>query len=96
MKSKFGSILKKDENGNLVPDYGMHKKKYKTQMQLDEEERRQKLDLMRENAKRMREERSRSRSKSPGEERVKDYERGIANIRQKAFESQYKMKHERT
>lgn len=35
MKEKFGSILKKDENGNLVPDYGMHKKKYKTEMQLD-------------------------------------------------------------
>lgn len=51
MKSKFGSILKKDEEGNLVPDYGMHKKKYRTQMQMDEEEMRHKLNDMRENAR---------------------------------------------
>jgi hypothetical protein len=35
--------LKKDEQGNLVPDYGMHKKKYKTQFQLNEDERREKI-----------------------------------------------------
>lgn len=35
--------MKKDEQGNLVPDYGMHKKKYKTQFQLNEDERREKI-----------------------------------------------------
>jgi hypothetical protein len=45
--------LKKDEDGNLCPDYGMHKKKYKTQIQLDEEERKRKLEKLRGNAARL-------------------------------------------
>jgi hypothetical protein len=36
LKASFGNILKKNEHGELVPDYGMNKKKYKTQSQLDE------------------------------------------------------------
>lgn len=39
LKDRFGSILKKDEEGNYRPDYSVHKQKYKTQYQLDEEER---------------------------------------------------------
>ena len=43
MKKQFGGILKRDEDGKLVPDYGMYKKKYRTQMQQDEDERRRRL-----------------------------------------------------
>lgn len=53
LKSKFGNILKKNEEGELVPDYSMHKKKYKTQFQLDEEHRQEKLDQLRLNAKKL-------------------------------------------
>lgn len=89
MKEKFGSILKKDEHGNLVPDYGMHKRKYKTQIQLDEEERRQKLNDLREKAKKLSERRNGSESPEKGQD---DYERGLANIRQRSFESYSKNK----
>jgi hypothetical protein len=36
IRDRFGGIAKEDETGNLRPDYSMHKKKYKTQHQLDE------------------------------------------------------------
>jgi hypothetical protein len=43
-------MLKKEEDGSLKVDYGIHKKKYKTQYQLDEEERKRRLDELRNNA----------------------------------------------
>lgn len=73
--------MKRDEKGNLVPDYGKHRKVYRTQMQMDEEERRQKLEEMRENVKKIRE--KRDRSCSPENNSKDDYERGLATISQK-------------
>ena len=35
IRDRFSGITKEDENGNLKPDYSVHKKKYKTQYQLD-------------------------------------------------------------
>ena len=60
----------------------MHKKKYKTQYQLDEQERRNRLEKLRENAKKLealREGDTLRRAKS--DEVEKDYEGGVAKIR---------------
>ena len=53
IRDRFGGIAKEDETGNLRPDYSMHKKKYKTQHQLDEEDRRYRLEKLRDNAKKL-------------------------------------------
>ena len=55
IRDRFGGIAKEDENGNLKPDYSMHKKKYKTEYQLNEEDRRRRMEKLRENAKRLEE-----------------------------------------
>lgn len=47
--------MKKDEDGNLRPDYTMHKSKYRTQVQMDEDERRRRLEKLRENARKLEE-----------------------------------------
>lgn len=47
--------MKKDEDGNLRPDYTMHKSKYRTQVQIDEDERRRRLEKLRENARKLEE-----------------------------------------
>jgi hypothetical protein len=37
LKERFGGNLKQEEDGNLKVDYGLHKKRYRTQYQLDED-----------------------------------------------------------
>ncbi len=54
-------MLKKEEDGSLKVDYGMHKKKYRTQYQLDDDERRRKLEELRGNADLLREEKAEQR-----------------------------------
>jgi hypothetical protein len=61
LKDRFGSIIKKDETGNLKPDYGMHKSKYRTQHQIDEDERRKRIEKLRENARKLNELRDKER-----------------------------------
>lgn len=39
----------------MKPDYSMHKSKYRTQVQLDEDERRRRLQKLRENARKLEE-----------------------------------------
>lgn len=83
LQDRMGSILKKDDDGNLIPDYSLHRPKYKTQFQLDEEERRRKIEQLRDNNRRLQELRSRSpsssRKRSPSPKQ--DFEDGVANLR---------------
>ena len=53
IRDRFGGIAKQDEEGNVRPDYSVHRKKYRTQLQLDEEERRRNVEKLRENARKL-------------------------------------------
>lgn len=56
----MGSILVKDEKGNLKPDFGLHKRHFKKPQpktqSMSEEERNKRLEQMRADGERMREE----------------------------------------
>ena len=77
LKDNFSGILKTDEKGNLKPDYTVHRKKYKTQIQMDEEERRRKTEEMRKKKKKLQELREKER-RGPREEKECDFEGGVA------------------
>jgi len=54
----------------LKVDYGIHRKKYRTQFQMDEDERKRKLDELRNNATTLREERNEERRNGRDDEKL--------------------------
>ena len=59
----------------------MHKKKYKTQYQLDEDERKRRTEKLRENAQKLQALRQSQGNKQRVEEAEHDFESGVAKIR---------------
>ena len=84
--STIKGILKKDEEGNLRPDYSKHRSRYRTEYQQDEDQRRERAEKLRDNARRLREMKDevysdRAGEPAPDEEEGRDFDEGVAKIR---------------